>query len=82
MGKQKRPFGLERYVYFHDGDTFPIGNVSPSEQFVNTKTAKTCEKSSPYSDIEIDDFLENIREIVTSIIEENRRKIKKKRMRV
>jgi len=48
------------------------------EQPVNTKTVKTCEKSSPYSDFEANDFLENIKEIVTSIIEKNRRKSKKK----
>ncbi len=62
-------------------DILPIGNISMNVQFVNAKTAKTCEKSIPYSDIEVNDFLENIREISTSIIEKNRRKSKKKRIR-
>jgi len=39
--------------------------------------AKTCEKSNPYNDIEANDFLESIREIVTSIIEKKRQKSKK-----
>lgn len=66
-------------AYPHWFPILPIGSIGRHGQFVNAPIEKTCEKSSPYSDIDTNDFLEGIREIVTSIIEKNRRKSKKNR---
>jgi hypothetical protein len=56
---------------------FPIGNIQLSYRIVNTPMANTCVNNNPYSDADINDFLEGIKEVLDCIVRRKQRKVKK-----